>query len=93
MCTLVTLPRCGRPGKMTASVLRVILYAVEKSPRMSAKSLAHANFSVDKSTRRPKQKWMSWEDTKEEATALQTKIAAGLKSARRSHSTTGKIFC
>ena len=52
--TLATLPRSGRPAKMTARAQRRMLNEVKKSPRVSAKdlqkSLEHANISVDEST-------------------------------------------
>ena len=49
-----TLPRSGRPAKMTATGQRRILNEVKKNPRASSKdlhkSLKHANISVDEST-------------------------------------------
>ena len=52
--TVATLPRSGRPAKMTARAQRRMLNEVKKNPRVSAKdlqkSLEHANISVDEST-------------------------------------------
>ena len=52
--TVATLPRSGRPAKMTARAQCRILIEVKKNPRVSAKdlqkSLEHANISVDEST-------------------------------------------
>ena len=52
--TVATLPRSGRPEKMTARAQRRTLNEVKKTPRVSAKnlqkSLEHANISVDEST-------------------------------------------
>uniref|UniRef100_A0A8C5PD24 Transposase Tc1-like domain-containing protein n=1 Tax=Leptobrachium leishanense TaxID=445787 RepID=A0A8C5PD24_9ANUR len=52
--TFATLPRRGRPVKMTARAQRRMLNEVKKNPRVSAKdlqkSLAHANIFVDTST-------------------------------------------
>uniref|UniRef100_A0A8C5QHB4 Transposase n=1 Tax=Leptobrachium leishanense TaxID=445787 RepID=A0A8C5QHB4_9ANUR len=52
--TVATLPRRGRPVKMTARAQRRMLNEVKKNPRVSAKdlqkSLAHANIFVDTST-------------------------------------------
>ncbi|XP_034066668.1 guanine nucleotide-binding protein G(I)/G(S)/G(O) subunit gamma-10 isoform X1 [Gymnodraco acuticeps] len=52
--TVATLPRSGRPVKMTARAQRRMLNEVKKNPRVSARdlktSLAHANISVDEST-------------------------------------------
>uniref|UniRef100_A0A8C5QE70 Transposase n=1 Tax=Leptobrachium leishanense TaxID=445787 RepID=A0A8C5QE70_9ANUR len=52
--TVATLPRHGRPVKMTARAQRRMLNEVKKNPRVSAKdlqkSLAHANIFVDTST-------------------------------------------
>uniref|UniRef100_A0A8C5R032 Transposase n=1 Tax=Leptobrachium leishanense TaxID=445787 RepID=A0A8C5R032_9ANUR len=52
--TVATLPRRGRPVKMTARAQRRMVNEVKKNPRVSAKdlqkSLAHANIFVDTST-------------------------------------------
>ena len=52
--TVASLPRSGRPVKMTPRAQRRILNEVKKNPRVSAKdlqkSLEHANISVDTST-------------------------------------------
>ena len=52
--TVATLPRSGRPAKMTARAQCRMLNEVKKNPRASAKDLQkyleHANISVDKST-------------------------------------------
>ena len=52
--TIATLPRSGRPAKMTARSQRRMLNAVKKNPRVSAKdlqkSLENANISVDEFT-------------------------------------------
>uniref|UniRef100_A0A8C5P6E3 Transposase n=1 Tax=Leptobrachium leishanense TaxID=445787 RepID=A0A8C5P6E3_9ANUR len=52
--TVATLPRHGRPVKMTAKAQHRMLNEVKKNPRVSAKdlqkSLAHANIFVDTST-------------------------------------------
>ena len=49
--TVATLPRSGRPAKMTTIAQRRMLSKVKKNPRVSAKdlqkSLEHANISVD----------------------------------------------
>uniref|UniRef100_A0A8C5Q5S0 Transposase n=1 Tax=Leptobrachium leishanense TaxID=445787 RepID=A0A8C5Q5S0_9ANUR len=51
--TVATLPRRGRPVKMTARAQRRMLNEVKKNPRVSAKdfqkSLAHANIFIDTS--------------------------------------------
>ena len=52
--TVATLPRSGRPVKITPKAQRVIINEVKKNPRVSAedlrKSLKHADISVDTST-------------------------------------------
>uniref|UniRef100_A0AAZ3P240 Transposase Tc1-like domain-containing protein n=1 Tax=Oncorhynchus tshawytscha TaxID=74940 RepID=A0AAZ3P240_ONCTS len=52
--TVATLPRSGRPAKMTARAQSRMLNEVKKNPRMSAKDLQKyledANISVDEST-------------------------------------------
>ena len=52
--TVVTLPKSGRPAKMTEGAQRRMLNEVKKNPRVSAKdlqkSLEHAHISVDEST-------------------------------------------
>ena len=52
--TVATLPRSGRPAKMTGRAQRRMLKEVKKNPRVSPKdlqkSLEDANISVDEST-------------------------------------------
>ena len=52
--TVATLPKSGRPAKMTARAQRRMINEVKKNPSVSAKdsqkSLEHANISVDEST-------------------------------------------
>ena len=52
--TVATLPRSGRPAKMTARAQCRMLNEVKKTPRVSAKhlqkALEHVNISVDEST-------------------------------------------
>ena len=84
--TLATLPRSGHPAKMTARAQCRMLNEVKRNPRVSAIDLQtsqeHANISVDESTIR-KTLNNSWEDTMEEATAVQKKsIAERLKFAK-----------
>ena len=43
--TVATLPRSGRPAKMTAGAQRRILSEVKKNPRVSAKDLQILKFS------------------------------------------------
>ena len=54
--TVPTLPRSGRPAKMTARAQHGMLNELKKNPRVSAKdlqkSLEHANISVDESIRK-----------------------------------------
>jgi hypothetical protein len=54
------------------------------SAKSLQKSLEHANISVDESTihKKIKQEWCSWEDTTEEATAVQRNIIACLRFAK-----------
>lgn len=78
--TVATLPRSGRPAKMTARAQRRMLNEVKKNPRVSAKdlqkSLEHANISVDESTIR------------------KTLNKNGVHGRTwMFHSATGKIFC
>ena len=87
--TVVTLSRTGRPANMTARAQSRMLNEVKKNLRVSAtdlqKSLEHANISVDESTIRKtlNKNGVQWEDTMEEATAVQKKtIAAHLKFAK-----------
>lgn len=60
---VASLPRCGRPLKMSGRAQRRMLNEVKKNPRVSAKdlqkSLAHAQTIVDKSTIRKalRKKW------------------------------------
>ena len=85
--TATTLPRSGHPVKMTARAQRRLLNEVKKNPRVSAKdlqkSLAYANIPVNlRYLKNTKQEWISWEDTTEEATAVQKNIAARLQFAQ-----------
>ena len=52
--TVATLPRTGRPAKMTTRAQHIMLNEVKQNPTVSAKdlhkSLEHVNISVDEST-------------------------------------------
>ncbi|XP_018424883.1 PREDICTED: uncharacterized protein LOC108797728 [Nanorana parkeri] len=74
--TVTTLPRSGRPTKISARARRTILKHMTENPRVTAKdlkaSLALDNINVHESTiRKTLNKWCSWDFTVEEATALQ----------------------
>ncbi|KAM5138933.1 uncharacterized protein ACMZJ9_016389 [Mantella aurantiaca] len=74
--TVATLPRSGRPTKISARARRTILKHITENPRVTAKdlkaSLALDNINVHESTiRKTLNKWCSWDFTMEEATALE----------------------
>ncbi|XP_073453489.1 uncharacterized protein [Aquarana catesbeiana] len=74
--TVATLPRSGRPTKISAKARCTILKHLTENPRVTAKdlkaSLALDNINVHESTiRKTLNKWCSWDFTMEEDTALQ----------------------
>ena len=94
--TVATLPRSGRPAKMTARAQRRMLNEVKKNPRVSAKdlqkSLEHANISVDESTiRKTLNKNGVHGRTPRKKPLLSNFFLQ--KCTWMLHSATGKIFC
>ncbi|CAI9576007.1 unnamed protein product, partial [Staurois parvus] len=74
--TVATLPRSGRPTKISAKARHTILKHMRDNTRVTAKdlkaSLALDNINVHESTiRKTLSKWCSWDFTMEEDTALQ----------------------
>ncbi|XP_072280293.1 uncharacterized protein [Pyxicephalus adspersus] len=74
--TVATLPRSGRPPKISAKARRTILKHMTENTRVTAKdlkaSLALDNINVHESTiRKTLNKWCSWDFAMEETTALQ----------------------
>jgi transposase len=72
--TVATLPRSGRPAKMTARAQCRMLNEVKKNPRVSAKDLQkpleHINISVDESLIRKTISKNGVHEEEEEATAV-----------------------
>uniref|UniRef100_T1E4C8 Transposase n=1 Tax=Crotalus horridus TaxID=35024 RepID=T1E4C8_CROHD len=99
--TVTTLPRHGRPVKMTARAQRRMLLEVKKNPRVSAKDLqkdlAHANIFVDTSTIRKtlNKSGVHGRTPRRKPLLSKKNIAARLKFAKEHifHSSTGKIYC
>lgn len=89
--TVATLPRRGRPAKMTARAQRRMVSEVRRNPRASAKalqtSLAHANISVHTSTIRKCLNKNGFHGRTPRRKPLLTKknIAARLKFAKDHH--------
>ncbi|XP_068111821.1 uncharacterized protein [Hyperolius riggenbachi] len=74
--TVLTLPRSGRPTKISAKARRTIVKQMTTNPRVTSKdlqaSLALDNICVHQSTiRKTLSKWCSWDFTKEEIAELQ----------------------
>lgn len=74
--TVATLPRSGRPTKISAKARHTILKHMRENTRVTVKdlkaSLALDNINVHESTiRKTMSKWCSWDFTVEEAAALQ----------------------
>ncbi|XP_068111851.1 ankyrin repeat domain-containing protein 11-like [Hyperolius riggenbachi] len=74
--TVASLPRSGRPTKISAKARRTIVKQMTTNPRVTAKdlqaSLALDNICVHESTiRRTLSKWCSWDFTAEEIAELQ----------------------
>ena len=100
--TAATLPRSGRPVKMTARAQHRLLNEVKKNPRVSAKdlqkSLAYANIPVSESTIRKTLNKNGFHGRIPQRKPLLSKktllhVYSLHKSTWMFHSSTGKIFC